>query len=118
MPEDLTGKRVLDIGAWNGCLSFECERRGAREVIALGPASSIPFTPFTSACASPRSSAPSRSANSPSFIGSDCKGQDYSLGEQFRLWLPGLPPLVRSDSGQLLRAADLAVGGDARHFVA
>jgi tRNA (mo5U34)-methyltransferase len=34
---DLTGKRVLDIGAWNGCLSFECERRGAREVIALGP---------------------------------------------------------------------------------
>jgi tRNA (mo5U34)-methyltransferase len=37
VPEDLTGKRVLDIGAWNGCLSFECERRGAREVIALGP---------------------------------------------------------------------------------
>ena len=37
VPEDLTGKRVLDIGAWNGCLSFECERRGAREIIALGP---------------------------------------------------------------------------------
>jgi tRNA (mo5U34)-methyltransferase len=37
LPQDLTGKRVLDIGAWNGCLSFECERRGAREVIALGP---------------------------------------------------------------------------------
>lgn len=37
VPRDLTGKRVLDIGAWNGCVSFECERRGAREVIALGP---------------------------------------------------------------------------------
>jgi tRNA (mo5U34)-methyltransferase len=37
LPADLTGKRVLDIGAWNGCLSFECERRGAAEVLALGP---------------------------------------------------------------------------------
>ena len=37
VPQDLTNKRVLDIGAWNGCLSFECERRGDREVIALGP---------------------------------------------------------------------------------
>jgi tRNA (mo5U34)-methyltransferase len=37
LPENLSGKRVLDIGAWNGCLSFECERRGAREVVALGP---------------------------------------------------------------------------------
>ncbi|MBV8585174.1 MAG: DUF1698 domain-containing protein, partial [Verrucomicrobia bacterium] len=35
LPSDLTGKRVLDIGAWNGCTSFECERRGAREVVAL-----------------------------------------------------------------------------------
>ena len=26
--------RVLDIGAWNGCFSFECERRGAAEVVA------------------------------------------------------------------------------------
>ncbi|MDA0266582.1 MAG: DUF1698 domain-containing protein [Cyanobacteria bacterium] len=34
LPEDLTGKRVLDIGAWNGCFSFECERRGASEVVA------------------------------------------------------------------------------------
>src|SRR5262249_17983775 len=37
VPKDLSGKRVLDIGAWNGCTSLECERRGAREVIALGP---------------------------------------------------------------------------------
>src|SRR5689334_6940141 len=30
LPENLTGKRVLDIGAWDGWFSFECERRGAR----------------------------------------------------------------------------------------
>jgi tRNA (mo5U34)-methyltransferase len=29
LPEDLRGKRVLDIGAWDGWFSFECERRGA-----------------------------------------------------------------------------------------
>src|SRR5271154_485005 len=34
MPHHLVGKRVLDIGAWNGCFSFECERRGASEVVA------------------------------------------------------------------------------------
>jgi tRNA (mo5U34)-methyltransferase len=35
LPADLSGKRVLDIGAWNGCFSFECERRGAAEVVAV-----------------------------------------------------------------------------------
>ncbi len=34
LPEDLRGKRVLDIGAWDGWFSFECERRGAA-VVAL-----------------------------------------------------------------------------------
>ena len=34
IPRDLSGKRVLDIGAWHGCFSFECERRGASEVVA------------------------------------------------------------------------------------
>ena len=34
IPEDLTGKRVLDIGAWDGFYSFECERRGAASVLA------------------------------------------------------------------------------------
>lgn len=34
VPEDLTGKRVLDIGAWDGWFSFEMERRGA-EVVAV-----------------------------------------------------------------------------------
>jgi len=29
IPEDLRGKRVLDIGAWDGWFSFETERRGA-----------------------------------------------------------------------------------------
>jgi len=34
IPDDLTGKRVLDIGAWDGWFSFEMERRGA-SVVAL-----------------------------------------------------------------------------------
>src|SRR5580658_3153416 len=29
IPDDLSGKRVLDIGAWDGWFSFELERRGA-----------------------------------------------------------------------------------------
>lgn len=29
IPEDLTGKTVLDIGAWDGYYSFLCEKRGA-----------------------------------------------------------------------------------------
>jgi tRNA (mo5U34)-methyltransferase len=31
---DFRGKTVLDVGAWDGCWSFEAERRGAREVLA------------------------------------------------------------------------------------
>jgi tRNA (mo5U34)-methyltransferase len=34
LPHDLRGKRVLDIGAWDGWFSFECERRGA-DVVAV-----------------------------------------------------------------------------------
>lgn len=34
MPEDLTGKTVLDMGAWDGFYSFEAERRGAERVVA------------------------------------------------------------------------------------
>lgn len=34
VPEDLTGQRVLDVGAWDGWFSFEMERRGA-EVVAV-----------------------------------------------------------------------------------
>src|SRR5690242_20749389 len=34
IPEDLRGKRVLDIGAWDGWFSFEAARHGA-EVTAL-----------------------------------------------------------------------------------
>ena len=29
IPDDLRGKRVLDVGAWDGWFSFEMERRGA-----------------------------------------------------------------------------------------
>ena len=32
---DLTGKSVLDVGAWDGFFSFEAERRGAARVVAL-----------------------------------------------------------------------------------
>ena len=32
---DLRGKRVLDVGAWDGFYAFEAERRGAREVVAV-----------------------------------------------------------------------------------
>lgn len=34
LPADLTGKRVLDVGTWDGFWAFEMERRGA-EVVAL-----------------------------------------------------------------------------------
>jgi tRNA (mo5U34)-methyltransferase len=34
IPDDLSGKSVLDIGAWDGFFSFECERRGAARVVA------------------------------------------------------------------------------------
>jgi len=32
--QPITGKRILDIGAWDGFFSFEAERRGAAEVLA------------------------------------------------------------------------------------
>ena len=35
LPADLTGKSVLDIGAWDGFFSFEAERRGANRVLAV-----------------------------------------------------------------------------------
>ena len=34
IPERLDGMSVLDVGAWDGALSFECERRGAKRVVA------------------------------------------------------------------------------------
>ncbi len=34
IPDDLSGKRLLDIGAWDGWFSFEAERHGA-DVVAL-----------------------------------------------------------------------------------
>jgi tRNA (mo5U34)-methyltransferase len=33
-PRDMAGRRVLDIGAWDGFFSFQAERRGAAEVLA------------------------------------------------------------------------------------
>ncbi len=34
IPDDFTGKSVLDVGAWDGFFSFESERRGAARVLA------------------------------------------------------------------------------------
>jgi len=34
LPEDLSGRRVLDIGAWDGAFSFGAERRGAASALA------------------------------------------------------------------------------------
>jgi tRNA (mo5U34)-methyltransferase len=34
IPADLSGRTVLDIGAWDGFFSFEAERRGAERVVA------------------------------------------------------------------------------------
>jgi tRNA (mo5U34)-methyltransferase len=34
MPDDLAGKRVLDIGAWDGYFAFAAEKRGAAQVVA------------------------------------------------------------------------------------
>ncbi|MFZ5758408.1 MAG: tetratricopeptide repeat protein [Thermodesulfobacteriota bacterium] len=35
IPADLSGKRVLDVGAWDGYWSFAALKRGAREVVAI-----------------------------------------------------------------------------------
>jgi tRNA (mo5U34)-methyltransferase len=35
VPADLTGLRVLDVGAWDGFWTFEALKRGAREVVAI-----------------------------------------------------------------------------------
>jgi tRNA (mo5U34)-methyltransferase len=35
LPERLDGLSVLDIGTWDGFFAFECERRGAKRVVAL-----------------------------------------------------------------------------------
>ena len=35
VPADLTGKRVLDVGAWDGYWTFDALKRGAREVVAI-----------------------------------------------------------------------------------
>lgn len=37
VPAMLDGLRVLEIAPWNGFFGFECLRRGARELVAVGP---------------------------------------------------------------------------------
>ncbi len=35
IPDDLSGKRVLDVGAWDGFWTFEALKRGADQVVAI-----------------------------------------------------------------------------------
>lgn len=35
IPENLSGKRVLDVGSWDGYWAFEALKRGAKEVVAV-----------------------------------------------------------------------------------
>ena len=35
IPEDMTGMRVLDVGAWDGFWTFEALKRGASQVVAI-----------------------------------------------------------------------------------
>ncbi|QYK56503.1 MAG: DUF1698 domain-containing protein [Fimbriimonadaceae bacterium] len=35
IPADMTGMRVLDVGAWDGYWTFEALKRGARQVVAI-----------------------------------------------------------------------------------
>lgn len=35
IPEDLSGKRVLDVGSWDGYYAITADRRGADEVVAI-----------------------------------------------------------------------------------
>ena len=42
IPEYLSGKTVLDVGAWDGYFSFEAERRGAARVVAPGQPRVVP----------------------------------------------------------------------------
>jgi len=51
LPADLSGRRILDIGSANGCMSLECERRGAAEVIGLTPR--MVWTGDTVSCVTP-----------------------------------------------------------------
>ncbi len=41
---DFRGKRVLDIGCWDGLWSFEAERRGAAQVVAIDDISQRSYT--------------------------------------------------------------------------
>lgn len=42
IPQDLTGKRILDVGAWDGYWTFEALKRGAKEVVAIDNWSDMP----------------------------------------------------------------------------
>jgi tRNA (mo5U34)-methyltransferase len=45
LPDDLSGRTVLDVGAWDGFFSFEAERRGAARVVAVDPSAWRPGRP-------------------------------------------------------------------------
>lgn len=87
IPDDLTGKLVLDVGAWDGYWTFEALKRGAKHVTALDD--------FSDTCGSVTNA--SRSSGWETFrlcrsaLGysrtqaEELQGSVYDLDEQFRV---------------------------------
>ena len=102
LPEKLAGKRILDIGAWNGCISFECERRGAADILAIGPEN-----PEVSGFNRLKSLSRSRRVSNtqpPGLFPTPRTGRMFSFGERCTMsrtvftsmWAQGIPLLTQS----------------------
>jgi tRNA (mo5U34)-methyltransferase len=93
---DLTGKRCLDIGTWDGFYAFEMERRGAAEVVALDLAdlADIDYPPEVRA--------------DPTFDPSTPSDQPRSVG--FHLLHELLGSKVKWHPGSVYDVADLGLG--------
>ena len=82
IPEDLAGKRVLDVGAWDGFWTFEALQRGAAEVVAIDD-----FSDFLG------QSALERRRNWKSFdLCREALGYDHQRGQRYELSIYDLDP--------------------------
>jgi tRNA (mo5U34)-methyltransferase len=93
---DLTGKRCLDIGTWDGFYAYEMERRGAAEVVALDlpDLSEIDYPPEVLA--------------DPTFDPSETGKQPRNAG--FHLLHELLGSSVKWQAGNIYDVADLGLG--------